>query len=126
MFGGFGCESLFALTAVVLIAVVSTVVPAVAPQSLVNAQVVVALEASRTSCSITQGDIIRKTGLPEDWKEFEMKVKASVTVRGDEGFVLCEETLVNVGRVRVKFNGHRVALTGVHYLLWFTSTQSTI
>lgn len=118
-----------ALTAVVLVAVVSAVVPAVTLQRLVNAQVVATLEATRTSCPTRQGDIVRKTGLLEERREFhwgEVKVKASVTVGGDEGFVLGVETLVNVGRVRLKGDGHRVASTGDHYLLWFTSTQSTI
>lgn len=52
-FGGRGRERVVALTAVVLIAVVSTVIPAVTLQSLVNAQVVVTLEPSRTSCPTT-------------------------------------------------------------------------
>lgn len=42
-----------ALTAVVLIAVVSAVIPAVTLQSLVNAQVVVTLEPSGTSFPTT-------------------------------------------------------------------------
>ena len=42
------------LTAVVLVAAVSTVVPAVALQRLVDAQVVGALEPPRTSCSTTR------------------------------------------------------------------------
>lgn len=41
------------LTAVVLIAAVTTVAPAVTPQGLVETQVVGALELSRTSCTIT-------------------------------------------------------------------------
>lgn len=53
VFGGCGRARVVALTAVVLIAVVSTVIPAVTLQSLVNAQVVVALEPSGTSCPTT-------------------------------------------------------------------------
>lgn len=61
-----GCQSVRALTAVVLIAVVSTVVPAVAAQRLVNAHVVVTLEASGTSCPIRQEDILRTTAPLEE------------------------------------------------------------
>lgn len=54
------------LTAVVLIAVVPTVVPAVTLQRLVDAQVVVTLEASRTSWPIREEDGVRETDLLEE------------------------------------------------------------
>lgn len=55
-----------------------------------------------------------------------MDVRTKLTVGGDKGLVLCIETLVNVEGVRLKFDGHRVASTGNHHRLWFSSTQSTI
>lgn len=52
-----------------------------------------------------------------------MKIKASITVGGDEGFELCVEALVHVGRVRAEGDGHGAALTGHHHLFCSTSTQ---
>lgn len=55
-----------------------------------------------------------------------MDVRTRLTVGGDKGLVLCVETLVNVEGVRLKFDGHRVALAGDHHRLWVSSTQSKI
>lgn len=50
--------------------------------------------------------------------------RSGLTVSRDKGFVLGGETLVHVGRVRVKFDGHHVASAGDHGVLRLTATQS--
>lgn len=51
--------------------------------------------------------------------------KISLTVGRDKGFVFRGETLVNVGRVRLKCDGHHVASNGDHLAFWLPATQST-
>lgn len=50
--------------------------------------------------------------------------RSGLTISRDKGFVLGGETLVHVGRVRVKFDGHHVASAGDDGALRLTATQS--
>lgn len=49
---------------------------------------------------------------------------SGLTISRDKAFVLGGETLVHVGRVRVKYDGHHVASAGDHGALRLTATQS--
>lgn len=53
-----------------------------------------------------------------------VQVQIGLTVGRDEGFILGDEALVHVGRVRHERDGHLVALTGDHRALRLPAAQS--